>query len=43
MEINDKLQKEITETAYLNQENTFRYRPIMRFFYQTIFKMRSGE
>lgn len=33
MEINDKLQKEITETAYLNQENTFRYRPIMRFFY----------
>ncbi len=34
MEITDKLQKEITETAYLNQENTFRYRPIMRFFYQ---------
>lgn len=34
MEITDKLVKEITETAYLNQENTFRYRPIMRFFYQ---------
>ncbi len=34
MEITDKLVKEITETAYLNQENTPRYRPIMRFFYQ---------
>lgn len=34
MEVNDKLKKEIKETAYLNQENTPRYRPIMRFFYE---------
>ena len=27
------LQKAITETKYLSQENTYRYRPIMRFFY----------
>ena len=27
------LQKAITETKYLAQENTYRYRPIMRFFY----------
>ena len=29
----NKLIKPITETAYLNTENTNRYRPIMRFFY----------
>ena len=27
------LQKAITETKYLSQENSYRYRPIMRFFY----------
>lgn len=34
MRVTDKLIKPITETAYLNTENTNRYRPIMRFFYQ---------
>ncbi len=34
MEVNDKLMKQITETAYLTEENTPRYRPIMRFFYE---------
>ncbi len=34
MEINEKLIKPITETAYLTEENTPRYRPIMRFFYE---------
>ena len=29
----NKLIKPITEAAYLNTENTNRYRPIMRFFY----------
>ena len=33
MKITNKLVKSITETAYLNTENTNRYRPIMRFFY----------
>lgn len=28
------LQEQIEETAYLTAENAFRYRPIMRFFYQ---------
>ena len=28
------LQKEITETKYLSTENTYRYRPIMRFFFR---------
>lgn len=28
-----KLQKSIKETKYLSQENTYRYRPIMRFFF----------
>ena len=29
----NNLQKEITEIKYLATENTYRYRPIMRFFY----------
>ena len=33
MKITNKLVKPITEAAYLNTENTNRYRPIMRFFY----------
>lgn len=33
MNFDDKLTKQITETAYLSEENTYRYRPIMRFFY----------
>ena len=33
LNISNKLVKQITETAYLNTENTNRYRPIMRFFY----------
>ena len=33
MDENVKLQKQITEAKYLNQENTYRYRPIMRFCY----------
>lgn len=34
MEINEKLSKKITETSYLTAENTKRYRPILRFFYE---------
>ena len=34
MEINGKLTKQITETKYLNVENTERYRPIMRIFFE---------
>ena len=34
MEINEKLSKKITETSYLTAENTRRYRPILRFFYE---------
>ena len=34
MEINEKLLKQITETAYLTAENTSRYRPILRYFYE---------
>lgn len=33
LKISNKLIKPITEAAYLNTENTNRYRPIMRFFY----------
>ncbi|MBZ4646088.1 MAG: hypothetical protein JG777_1577 [Clostridia bacterium] len=33
MEINTKLTKPITETKYLAAENSWRYRPILRFFY----------
>ncbi len=34
MEINEKLFKKITETSYLTTENTKRYRPILRYFYE---------
>lgn len=34
MEINEKMTKQITETAYLTTENTKRYRPILRYFYE---------
>jgi len=34
MELNSKLTKQIEETAYLSVENSFRYRPIMRLFYE---------
>ena len=40
MDFNDKLVKQITETAYLSVENSNRYRPIMRYFYQ---KHNQGE
>lgn len=33
MKYTEKLEKQITEAAYLTEENSFRYRPIMRFFY----------
>lgn len=33
MDFNEKLVKQITETAYLSVENSNRYRPIMRYFY----------
>ncbi len=34
MEINETLSKQITETSYLTTENTKRYRPILRYFYE---------
>lgn len=34
MKFTEKLIKPITETAYLTEENTPRYRPIMRYFYE---------
>ncbi len=34
MEINDKISKQITETSYLTTDNTKRYRPILRYFYE---------
>lgn len=34
MEIQEKLTKQITETKYLNVENTERYRPIIRLFFE---------
>lgn len=34
MEIKEKLTKQITETKYLNVENTERYRPIIRLFFE---------
>lgn len=33
MEVYEKLTKQITETKYLSTENSYRYRPIMRCFY----------
>ncbi len=34
MEIKEKLLKQISETKYLSVENTERYRPIMRLFFE---------
>ena len=34
MEINETISKQITETSYLITDNTKRYRPILRFFYE---------
>ena len=34
MELSSKLTKQITETKYLSVENTDRYRPIMRIFFE---------
>ena len=34
MEITETLTKQITETSYLTTENTQRYRPILRYFYE---------
>ena len=34
MEVYEKLTKQISETKYLSTENSYRYRPIMRCFYQ---------
>lgn len=39
MEINEQITKPITETAYLTKENTKRYRPILRFFFEENEKM----
>lgn len=34
MELNETISKQITETSYLTTENTKRYRPILRYFYE---------
>ena len=34
MEVKEKMTKQITEAAYLTTENTKRYRPILRYFYE---------
>lgn len=34
MEINETISKKITEASYLTAENTKRYRPILRYFYE---------
>jgi len=39
MQVTEKLSKQISETAYLTKENTKRYRPILRFFYEQNQKM----
>lgn len=39
MEITENIVKQITETSYLTEENTKRYRPILRFFYEENEKM----
>ena len=39
MEVKEKLIKQITETKYLNVENTERYRPIIRLFFEKYEKM----
>lgn len=39
MEVYEKLTKQISETKYLSAENTYRYRPIMRYFYKCYERM----
>lgn len=39
MEVYEKLTKQIEETKYLSAENSYRYRPIMRLFYQRYEKL----
>ncbi len=39
MNVTENLGKQITETAYLTQVNTKRYRPILRYFYEQYEKM----
>lgn len=39
MELSSKLTKQITETKYLSVENTDRYRPIMRIFFENYEKL----
>lgn len=39
MEITEQITKQISETAYLTKENTKRYRPILRFFFEENEKM----
>lgn len=34
MEVTETISKQITETSYLTTENTKRYRPILRYFYE---------
>ena len=43
MEINETLTKQITETSYLTTENTKRYRPILRYFYEQYEKIRKRK
>lgn len=40
LDINSKLTKPITETKYLTAENCWRYRPILRYFYQQYEKIK---
>jgi uncharacterized protein (TIGR02677 family) len=40
MQIQSKIQKPITEVKYLNGENCYRYRPILRYFYIQYEKMK---
>ncbi len=40
MQIYTKLKKPIAEAKYLNTENSWRYRPILRFFYQQYEKLK---
>ena len=39
MELSSKLTKQIIETKYLSVENTDRYRPIMRIFFENYEKL----
>ena len=43
MEVNETMSKQITETAYLTTENTKRYRPVLRYFYEHAIQRRRME